>query len=182
LWVRSQTWIPCAETIWTVAIWTVAIWTVDRSVLVGLVVAGWGSVASVATADDARLTLDQLWPGVPADTGLTLEQRITDKVSDAGNQLGAHLDEASRHHASLRIDGRARRAKLHLGYGNDHLTVNFDSKVLFQDGKAIVRAKLELALQGHHLELELPTIDVSRDSYRNAGMTEVNVSVLEHRF
>jgi len=166
---------------------------VGRTVLVGLVVVGLSSVASasppeapnlpsLATSDDALLTLDQLWPCVPADTGLSLEQRITDKVSDAGNHFGNHLDEASHHVANFHIDGRGRRAQLHLGHGNEHLTVNFDGNVMFADGKAVVKAKLQLALQGHNLELELPNVQVSRDSYRNEGMTEVNVSVLEKRF
>ncbi len=133
-------------------------------------------------ADDALLTLDQLWPDVPADTGLTLEQRITDKVSEAGNHLGYHLDIATRGHASLHVDGRARRARFRFGGSNEHLTVSFDGNVMFADGKAIVKAKVQLALQGHHLEVELPNVDVSRDSYRNEGMTEVNISVLEKRF
>ncbi len=157
--------------------------------LVGVVVVGLTSAASatppgatLAPRDGAWLTLDELWPGVPADTAPSLEQRITAKVADAGNHLGDQLDEASHHRAGFRIDGRTRRARVHLGGGDEHLIVSLDSNVMFEDGKAIIKAKLQLALHGHHLVIELPDIDVRRDSYRNEGMTAVNVSVLEHQF
>jgi hypothetical protein len=133
-------------------------------------------------ADDALLTLDEQWPQVPADHSMSLEDRITDKVTDAGNHVGTRLDQLSHHVARLHVDGRARRAQLHLGYGNEHLLVNFDSNWLFADGKAYIKAKLELALGDHHFELELPNMDLSHDNYKGEGMVEVNVSVLEKRF
>jgi hypothetical protein len=132
--------------------------------------------------DDALLTLDAQWPAVPEDRGESLEDRITDHLTDWGNHVGSRMDEMSHHVARLHVDGRARRAQLHLGYGNEHLTFGFDSNILFADGKAYVKAKVELALQGHHFELELPDIDLSRDSYHGEDMTLVNVSVLEKRF
>jgi hypothetical protein len=132
--------------------------------------------------DDALLTLDEQWPQVPADHSMSLEDRITDKVTDAGNHVGNELDQLSHHVARLHVDGRARRAQLHLGYGNEHLLVNFDSNWLFADGKAYIKAKLELALGDHHFQLELPNMDLSHDNYKGEGMVEVNVSVLEKRF
>ncbi len=138
--------------------------------------------AVYAFDDNALLTIDEQWPMVPADHSISLEDRITDKVTDLGNHVGARMDELSHHVARLHVDGRARRAQLHLGYGNEHLLVNFDSSWLFADGKAYVKAKLELELQGHHFELELPNMDLSHDNYKGEGMVEVNVSVLEKRF
>jgi hypothetical protein len=129
--------------------------------------------------DDALLTLDEAWPSVPDDHGKSLEDRIEDKASDYGNHVGSRMEELSHHVARLHVDVRQHRAYLHLGYGD---IVNFDSSWLFADGKAYVQAKLELQLDGHHWELKLPDMDVSRDSYRNDSFTEVNVSVLEKRF
>ena len=132
--------------------------------------------------DDALLTLDEQWPSVPADHGESLEDRITDHLTDWGNHVGTEMDQLSHHIARFHVDGRARRAELHLGYGNEHLEVKMDSNWLFADGKAYVKAKFEVALQGHKFELELPDMDVSHDNYHGEGMMEVNVSVLERRF
>ena len=132
--------------------------------------------------DDALLTLDEQWPAVPTDHSVSLEDRVTDHLTDWGNHVGNQMDQLSHHVASLHVDGRARRAQLHLGYGNEHLEVQMDSSWLFADGKAYVKAKFELAVQGHKFYVELPDVDVSRDSYRNDSFTEVNVSVVERRF
>ena len=129
--------------------------------------------------DDALLTLDEAWPSVPEDHTKSLEDRIEDKATDYGNHVGSRMDELSHHVARLHVDVRQRRAYLHLGYGD---IVNFDSSWLFADGKAYIHAKLELSVDGHHWELKLPEMDVTRDSYRNDSFTEVNVSVLEKRF
>jgi len=132
--------------------------------------------------DDCLLTLDHNWPAVPEDHSPSMEDRITDHLTDWGNHVGGEMDAWSHHYAKLRVDGRNRRAQLHLGGGNEHLEFNFDSSWLFADGKAYAKVHLELALQGHRFEVQLPDMDVSRDSYHGEGLTQVNVSVLERRF
>ncbi len=140
-------------------------------------------VGAVQISDQGSLlTLDRVWPEVPSDHGESLEDRITDHLTDWGNHVGNRLDELSHHIASLHVDGRARRAQLHLGGGNEHLKLDFDSSWLFADGKAYVKAKLEIALQGHRFELELPDMDLSHDNYHGQDLVQVNVSVLEKRF
>lgn len=131
---------------------------------------------------ETLLTLDHKWPAVPDDRAPSMEDRITDHVTDWANHVGSEMETLTHHHAQLRIDGRRRRAELHLGGGNEHLAVDFDSHWLFADGKAYAKVKLDLALEGHHVELELPDMDVSRDSYHGESLTQVNVSVLERRF
>jgi hypothetical protein len=163
---------------------------VGRSFIAGavLLVVGVGHLAparadaKAVIDDEPVLSLDQVWPEVPSDHSVSLEDRITDHVTDWGNHVGNRMDQWSRHHARLRVDGRNRRAQLHLGGGNEHLMLDFDSSWLFTDGKAIVKAKFQVALEGHHFELELPNMDLSHDSYHGQGMVEVNVAVLEKRF
>jgi len=133
-------------------------------------------------SDDCLLTLDHNWPAVPEDHSPSMEDRITDHLTDWGNHVGGEMDAWSHHYAKLRVDGRNRRAQLNLGGGNEHLEFNFDSSRVFADGKAYAKVHLELALQGHRFEVQLPDMDVSRDSYHGEGLTQVNVSVLERRF
>ncbi|MEO6775470.1 MAG: hypothetical protein ABI467_21085 [Kofleriaceae bacterium] len=156
------------------------------AVLVGIAGAAFADRAAapalVAPGDDTLLTLDHTWPALPDDHSESMEDRITDHLTDWGNHVGGEVDAWSHHFAKLHVDGRNRRAKLHLGGGNEHLAVNFDSSWLFADGKAYAKVHLELALQGHRFELELPDMDLSHDSYHGEGLMQVNVSVLERRF
>lgn len=148
----------------------------------GLAIAIVLGLARVASGEEAMLTLDQQWPALPDDHSLSLEDRITDHLTDWGNHVGMEMARWSHDHAVLRVDGRGRRAELHFGGGNEHLAFHFDSNWLFADGKAYAKVHLDLALQGHHLEVQLPEMDVCRDSYANQDMVKVNVSVLERRF
>ncbi|MEP6864230.1 MAG: hypothetical protein ABJE66_26660 [Deltaproteobacteria bacterium] len=138
--------------------------------------------ATDGPSDQALLTLDHKWPAVPEDRAPSMEDRVTDHLTDWGNHVGGEMDAWSHHFAKLHVDGRGRRAQLHIGGGNEHVELNFDSNWLFTDGKAYAKVHLELALQGHRFQIELPDMDVSRDSYHGEGLTQVNVSVLERRF
>jgi hypothetical protein len=155
---------------------------VVRGLVFAILVGVAGSAAADEASEDASLTLDHNWPSVPEDHSLSMEDRITDHLTDWGNHVGGEMDAWSHHHAKLHVDGRNRRAQLHLGGGNEHLEFNFDSNWLFADGKAYAKVHLELALQGHRLEVELPDMDVSRDNYHGESLVQVNVSVLERRF
>jgi len=163
---------------------------VGRTLVLAILVGVSGSaVADEAAAptltdpgDDALLTLDHKWPAVPEDHSTPMADRITDHLTDWGNHVGGEVDAWSHHYAKLHVDGRGRRAQLHLGGGNEHLELNFDSNWLFADGKAYAKVHLELAVQGHRFELELPDMDVSHDNYHGEGLVQVNVSVLERRF
>lgn len=137
--------------------------------------------SSVALADD--VVMDQRWPAVPLDHRLTLEDQITDHLTDLGNAVGGQLDLLSHDLMGLHVDGRANRARLRLGGGNVHyLTFRIDSDWHFGEGKARVKARLELGLAGHVLELKLPDMEVIPDSYRGDRVVDINVPLLERRF
>ena len=145
------------------------------SIVVGL--------TSVAAADDPTTSgLDRRWPTIP-DEKLSIEDRITDHLTEMGNSIADHMNKLSDHMLSLHVDGRRNRARLAFGGGNAHyLEFKVDSDWLFADGKAHVQAKLELGLLGHKMDIELPNMDLSRDSYGGQDMVTVNVSVLQRRF
>ena len=139
-----------------------------------------GLFAPAAHADDA---MDHLWPAVPADHSLSLEDQITDHLTEIGNLICGHVDLLSHDVIGLHVDGRANRARLRVGGGSQrYLSLSIDSDWLFGDGKARVDTKVDLALAGHSLELKLPAMDLSQDSYHGTGLVQVNVPLLERNF
>ena len=127
--------------------------------------------------------LDKHWPDVPPDHQLSLEDQITDHLSEIGNQIGAHMNVLSDDLMALKVDGRHNRARLRIGGGDAHfLNFKIDSDWLFADGKAHVKARLDLGVAGHQVKLELPDMDLSHDNWHGQDLVQVNVSVLERRF
>ena len=60
--------------------------------------------------------------------------------------------------------------------------MRIDSDWLFADGKARVATKLDLGIAGHEMELKLPAMEMSQDSYHGTGLVQVNVPLLERTF
>ena len=146
-------------------------------------------LSSVAFADASGSeavkcpTFTHLWPEVPTDPSPSMEDQITDHLTELGNMLGGHMNVLSDHMLSLKVDGRHNSAKLHVGNGGEHfLRFNLDTDWLFAEGKAHVKAHLGLGLGKHELELKLPDMDVIPDNYHGQDLVQVNVSVLERRF
>ncbi|MDB4958455.1 MAG: hypothetical protein JWO36_6024 [Myxococcales bacterium] len=140
------------------------------------------AVSPRSHADDS-ITVDKRWPGLPAFQALSLEDQITDHLTELGNLVGSHVDVLSHDMIGLHVNGRANRARLRLGGGNDrYLTFRLDSDWLFAEGKARVNAHVELGLHGHMLDLQLPAMDVIPDSYHGQQLVQVNVPLLERHF
>jgi hypothetical protein len=133
--------------------------------------------------EPACAPVDRYWPELPADHSLSLEDQITDHLSELGNMIGGHMTVLSDNMMALHVDGRRNRARLRVGGGNPHyLTFKVDSDWLFADGKARVKARVELGLMGHEMELKLPDMDVTHDNYHGQDLVQVNVSMFERRF
>lgn len=138
------------------------------------------ALVSIAHADDR---LDKLWPSLPADHAKPLEDVVVDNLSDLGNHFGDRLDTLSHDLIGLRIDGRGQRAHLRLGTGTGHyLSFKLDSDWLFSDDKARVNATVELGIGTHELELKLPPMDLTEQSYHGVDLVEVNIPLLERHF
>ena len=141
------------------------------------------AAVGAARADDAITTMDRQWPGLPEYRGLSLEDQITDHLSEIGNMIGGHIDLLSHDMIGLHVNGRAQRAQLRLGGGNvRYLSFRIDSDWLFADGKARISAKLDLGVAGRMLHVELPDMEMIPDSYHGAQLVQVNVPLLERRF
>jgi hypothetical protein len=153
--------------------------------------------SGIATADQATqinassINVDNVdmvemthrWPSLPQDTGLSLEDQITDHLSELGNLVGSHMTFLSHDMFGLHIYGRQNRARLRVGGGDArYLEFRLDSDWLFADGKARIHAKVDLGIAGHMLHVELPDMDLSEDSYHGTQLVQVNVPLLERRF
>ena len=129
-------------------------------------------------------TAEQLWPALPQDHALSLEDVMTDNLSAIGNEIAANMNLLSHDFIGLHVDGRAQRARLRVGGENigHYLTFRIDTDWLFAEGKARVTGKVDLGLGKHQLELRLPEMDLTHDSYRGTDLVQVNVPLVERHF
>ena len=135
-----------------------------------------------AIADDAVL-LAARWPSVPAGRGLSLEDQITERLTELGNQLGHHLDLLSHDMFQLRVDGFHRRAHICLGGGNaETMSLRLDGDIQFDDINARIHTRIDLTLRGRAFHLELPTFDMSPAEYRGDHGVELRLPLFEHKF
>ena len=70
--------------------------------------------SGVALAD---MSADKLWPAVPVGHDLSMEDQLTNRIDEWGNQMGRHLDQMSHDVLAIRIDARRNRAHMRVGYG-----------------------------------------------------------------
>jgi len=135
-----------------------------------------------ATAEPAVL-LGNRWPSVPEGRGLSLEDQITDRLTQLGNELGRHLDLLSHDMFQLTIDGRHRHAHVRLGAGDvGLLAFQFDSDIQFDDINAHVHARIDLGFYGHSVRFELPAFDMSPAEYRGDYGVELKLPLFVRKF
>jgi hypothetical protein len=147
------------------------------------VVVAAGLVSVPAASADTSVLLASRWPSVPDGHALSLEDQITERLTQIGNSLGEHLDLLSHDMFRLRVDARQRRAHLRIGGGDSEgLAVRLDGDIQFDDLSAHVCARLDLALRGHAVRLELPPFEMSPVSYRGDHGVELRVPLLVQRF
>jgi hypothetical protein len=138
--------------------------------------------ARLAAADPAVL-LASRWPSVPEGHALSLEDQITDRLTQLGNTLGHHLDLLSHDMVQLTVDGRRRRAHVRLGGGTSELVAfRIDGDIQFDDINAHVCARIDLAFHGHAFALELPDFDVSPAEVRGDRGVEVRLPLFVRKF
>jgi hypothetical protein len=135
-----------------------------------------------ATAEPTEL-LAHRWPSVPDGHGLSLEDQITDRLTQLGNALGRHLDLLSHDTFQLSVDGRHRHAHVRVGAGDAGLlAVRFDGDIQFDDINAHVHARIDLGFHGHALHLELPDFEMSPTEYRGDYGVELRLPLFVRKF
>ena len=141
----------------------------------------WPSIRAARTASSIQAAV--LTRGVPAWHGLTMDQRITDHLTDFGNLVGRHLDLLTDDLVRLRVDGRANRAWLRVGGGDArYLALHLATDWHFVGNVAEVYAHLQIGVAGHKVDLALPEVELSGDSYRGQQLVIVDVPLFQRRF
>jgi hypothetical protein len=148
------------------------------------------AMSTVAAADEPSFegsldgsVYERLWPRVPDGNQLSLSQQIQDRLTLLGNTLGYHLDVLSRETLSLRFDGRRRRASVRLGAGEaQFLTFQLASDVHFTEGLARITTRVDLAVAGRALHLELPELEMTPTEYHGERGVVVRLPLLRRSF
>ena len=82
----------------------------------------------------------------------------------------------------FRLDRRSRRANLSLHGGGDQLSVRLDSVLGYARGAATIDTRLELAVGGRHLTIDLPVLELAPRSYRGESYLELRVPIIRRPF
>ena len=123
------------------------------------------------------------WPGVPEEHSLSLEDQITDRISQAGNRLGTQLEALSHDMFRLRVDARHRQA--HLGFGGgdaEHFVLRVDSDIQFDDLDAHFQTQVGVGYHGHTVQFSLPVFQVGPTEYRSNYGVAVRLPLFVRRF
>ena len=141
------------------------------------------AAATAPAAADDDVLLASRWPSVPAGRGLSLEDQITERLTQLGNELGHHLDLLSHDTFQLTVDCRRRRARVRLGAGDGSmLAFEFAGDIQFDSTNARVDARIDLHFRGHLLHLELPTFEMSPAEYRGDYGVELRLPLFVRKF
>lgn len=127
---------------------------------------------------------NRLWPETPVKGGLTVGEQLTLQLTEFGNTVGYHLDTLSAGEVGLRVDGKARRARVRLGSGQHerYLVFRIDANAHFAQGVARVQARLQLGVAGYVIALELPDFEMAPAEYRGHRGVEIRVPLFKRSF
>ena len=149
----------------------------------GLVPVLIGALTATAAADPiAAIEHGSICDSPEIPDGRSYSQRIKDGLSDMSLELDDHLDRLSGSMVGMRLDLAARRGKLHLGGGDQRFGLNIDSDILFEKGSARFRTRLDLAVAGKELTLQLPEFEMVPRSYDGDNYVEVRLPVISGTF
>lgn len=147
------------------------------------ILASLGIAAPSPAFAEPGVLLASRWPSIPEGHGLSLEDQITDRLTQLGNELGRHLDLLSHDMFQLRVDGRRRQAHVRIGGGDDEVvSLRLAGDIQFDDTNAHVNARVDLAWRGHAVSLELPPFEMCPASYRGDHGVEVRLPLFVQRF
>lgn len=131
---------------------------------------------------ESLVMLATRWPDVPG-RDVTLEEQITEHLTQLGNAIGKHLDLLSHDMVHLSVDCRHRSARLTLGGGDvEQLMLQIDSDIQFDDATARIRSRVDLAVHGHAVHFELPAFELSPASYRGDHGVELRLPLFVQQF
>jgi len=133
--------------------------------------------------DTGSTPMTTRWPSLPKDTSISMEDQLTDHLTELGNTLGQHLDLLSHDMFALKVDGRNRRARVRLGAGDEHyLSLRIIEDVQFDDLNARCHTHVDLGFHGHAMHVQLPDLDVTYAEYHGDYGVQLSLPVFERKF
>jgi hypothetical protein len=155
----------------------------------GRVIGALAVLAAVAPAAHADRILDHLddmamdYGDNPGKIQRSYSQQIADRLTWLGEEMDEHFGKLSFDRVAIRVDGRARRAKIRLGKGDGGmLSMRIDSDIKFANGLARVNARIDLSINGHRVSLDLPKVELVPSSYQGERYLEVRIPLIEGSF
>lgn len=138
---------------------------------------------AAARSEQRRLGTWRLTTAPTLGRSPSWDERLADKMTLAGDELGLDLRNLTFDTLDLEFDGHHQIAHLSLMAGDSRaLSLHLRGVIAFQDGYARVATQLDLAVAGKHLALSLPRVDMVPRSYGGRRYVELRLPVLDMRF
>lgn len=147
-----------------------------------MVAAGAAVVAVVAPAGPAHADPAAFMGAAELPRGRTFGEQLADAFSELGVVIDEHLGVLTNDVVDLRIDGRHRRGRIRVHGDVASASVAVDSDIRFEHGGARVKARLDLRLGDHHLEVDLPDFEVRPTSVDGERGVVISVPLLSGSF
>lgn len=149
----------------------------------GLIPVVIGALAATAAADPiAAIDHGSICDSPEIPDGRSYSQRLKDNLSAMSLDLNGHVGRLSGSMVDMRLDLGTRRGKLRLGGGDQRFSLKIDSDILFEKGYARFKTRLDLAVAGKELSLQLPEFDMVPRSYEGERFVEVRLPVISGTF
>lgn len=157
-----------------------------RAAVIGFAVAASfaGLAANAGTARaDVSLSLDQLWPALPAHDAPSMSDQLADWMTTVGIHVDEHLGALSHDALEFRIDGRRQHYYLgvHAHSGSGRLSFAMNEDVHFVDTVACIRTHLQLEIGSRAFDVELP-MELQPDEYDGQRIVELRVPLLQRHW
>lgn len=114
---------------------------------------------------------------------LKLSARVKANLNQYSNEAAFQLSTMTAGMLDMRFDLHKKRARLNLGGGDpDSFRLHIDSDVLIGKGRARIQARLELAIAGHSLAIDVPDLDLDTESVSGERAVMLSLPLVEGKF
>jgi hypothetical protein len=114
---------------------------------------------------------------------LKLSTKIQANLNQYTNDAAFQLSNLTMGMLDMRFDLQSKRARLNLGGGDpDSFRLHLDSDVLIGKGRARIQARVELAIAGHSLEVEVPDLDLDTENVSGERAVMLSLPLVEGNF
>ncbi len=115
--------------------------------------------------------------------GRSLSLRVKANLNDYSDEFTLSLRKMTSGLVAMKFDFVGQSARLGLGGGDPNaFRLRLESDVLVTGSQARVQSRLDLAVAGYRLAIDVPVFDVKTESVAGARAVELRLPVFEGRF